>query len=114
MVSKILRSLARGKILDSHRGVSGGYSLNREPSETSVAAVIRALEGPISMVQCGSDPGACDQEAVCPTRLNWARISVEVENALERVPISAMISPGGSARLLAITDDGERAPGTAG
>jgi len=114
MVSKILRSLAREKILDSHRGVSGGYSLTREPAETSVAEVIRALEGPISMVQCGTDPGACDQEPVCPTRINWARISVEVERALERVPISEMVSlprPGG---LLAITDEGERARGEAG
>jgi len=113
MVSKILRSLAREKILSSHRGVSGGYSLNREPAETSVAEVIRALEGPISMVQCGADPGACDREPVCPTRINWARISVEVERALERVPISEMVSrvrPGG---LLAITDEGERVRGGA-
>jgi FeS assembly SUF system regulator len=114
MVSKILRSLARGKILESHRGVSGGYSLDREPDETSVAEVIRALEGPISMVQCGSDPGACDQEAVCPTRVNWARISIEVENALERVPISAMMSRDGSADLLSIDDESERAPEGAG
>jgi FeS assembly SUF system regulator len=111
MVSKILRSLARGKILDSHRGVTGGYSLNREPAETSVAEVIRALEGPISMVQCGSDPGACDQEAVCPTRVNWARISVAVEEALERVPISAMLSSPGSTKLLAVTEEGGPTPG---
>jgi FeS assembly SUF system regulator len=105
MVSKILRSLARARILASHRGVSGGYSLNRPPAETSVAEVIRALEGPISMVQCGSDPGACDQESICPTRINWARISQEVESALERVPIAEMVSRGRSAGLLEI--DGE-------
>lgn len=111
MVSKILRSLARGKILSSHRGVSGGYSLNREPAETSVAEVIRALEGPIAMVQCGADPGACDQEPVCPTRINWARISVEVEKALERVPISEMVSRPRPDGLLAITEESERAGG---
>jgi FeS assembly SUF system regulator len=105
MVSKILRTLARERILASHRGVSGGYSLNRPAEEMSVAAVIRALEGPISMVQCGSEPGACVQEAVCPTRINWSRISYEVEEALERVPISDMISPAPSAGLLALSGD---------
>jgi len=106
MVSKILRGLAREKILNSHRGVSGGYSLNRAPAEMSVAEVIRALEGPISMVQCGNDPGGCDQEAVCPTRINWARISVEVEKALERVPISEMVSrQQGPDALLEIVDE---------
>jgi Rrf2 family protein len=105
MVSKILRSLARAEILTSHRGVSGGYSLKQSPAETSVAEVIRALEGPISMVQCGSDPGACDQESICPTRINWARISQEVERALERVPIAEMVSADAGSRLLDI--DGE-------
>ena len=94
MVSKILRGLAREKVLVSHRGVSGGYSLERPAEETSVAAVIRAVEGPISIVQCGAEPGACDQEPVCPTRLNWVRISREVERTLERIPISAMAPSG--------------------
>jgi len=91
MASKILRTLAQGKIITSHRGVSGGYSLDRSPDQTSVAEVIRAMDGPISMVQCGAEPGACDQEPGCLTRNNWARISREVERALERVPISEMI-----------------------
>lgn len=111
MVSKILRSLARQGILDSHRGVSGGYSLDREPHETSVAEVIRALEGPISMVQCGSEPGACDQESVCPTRVNWARISQEVERALERVPITEMVVRRASTPVLSIGEADE--PGSA-
>jgi len=107
MVSKILRTLARERILTSHRGVSGGYSLNRSPETTSVAEVIRALEGPISMVQCGSDPGACDQEAVCPTRINWNRISQEVERALERVPIAEMVSGAPQSGLLSVGSAGE-------
>jgi FeS assembly SUF system regulator len=113
MVSKILRSLAREQILTSHRGVSGGYSLNRSPASTSVAEVIRALEGPISMVQCGSDPGACDQEALCPTRVNWTRISQEVEQALERVPISEMLSSPTAGDLLSVGEaDGADESGT--
>ena len=91
MVSKILRNLARGKILASHRGASGGYSLDRSPDTTSVAEVVRALEGPIALVQCGTEPGACDQEPCCPTRTIWARISGEIERALDRIPISEMI-----------------------
>lgn len=107
MVSKILRSLAREGILTSHRGVSGGYSLDTDPGETSVAAVIRAIEGPISMVQCGAEPGACEQEPVCPARVNWARISREVEVALERVPISDMILEKTPPNLLSVGGDQE-------
>ena len=91
MVSKILRNLARGKILASHRGASGGYSLERPARETSVAQVVRALEGPIALVQCGTEPGVCEQEPCCPTRAIWARISAEIECALDRIPITEMI-----------------------
>jgi FeS assembly SUF system regulator len=110
MVSKILRTLAQGKILTSHRGVSGGYSLDRPPEQTSVAEVIRALDGPISIVQCGAEPGACDQEPVCPTRPNWTRISREVERALERVPISAMMGRSACSGLLTLSDPAPTRP----
>jgi FeS assembly SUF system regulator len=92
-VSKILKSLARGHLVSSHRGASGGYRLARSPSETTVAGVIRALEGPISMVECGVHAGQCDQESICPARDNWSRINREIEQALERIPISEMAGP---------------------
>ncbi len=50
MVSKILRGLARERVLESQRGAGGGYRLERAPAQTSVAQVIRAVEGPISIV----------------------------------------------------------------
>lgn len=92
MASKILKSLARGQILASHRGVGGGYSLSRPAEQTTLAGVIRALEGPISMVECGAQPGNCGQEPTCPARVNWARVNREVEQALERVPITEMVN----------------------
>jgi FeS assembly SUF system regulator len=99
MASKILKRLARRRIVASHRGAGGGYSLAQAPEKTSVASVIRALEGPISMVECGAQPGHCEQEPVCPVRVNWARINLEVERALERVPISEMTTSYGCGLL---------------
>jgi len=93
MVSKILKSLAREHFVASRRGAAGGYTLARRPQDTTVAGVIRALEGPISMVECGSQPGQCDHEHSCPARVNWTRINCEIERALERIPVSEMIGP---------------------
>jgi len=110
MVSKILKSLARGRLIESHRGVAGGYSLTRRPEETTVAGVIRALEGPIGMVQCAVHEGQCQQEPICPARINWTRINREIERTLERIPISEMVGPAPAA-LLPI---GPRPEGSAG
>jgi len=101
MVSKILKTLARGRIVESLRGVGGGYRLAHPPEKTTLAGVIRALEGPISMVECGSQPGQCEHESSCPSRVNWARVNCEIERALENIPVSEMIGPLPCSRLSA-------------
>jgi FeS assembly SUF system regulator len=93
MVSKIMKSLARGGILSSHRGVKGGYSLARNPETITVGDVIEVLEGPIAMTECASTPGSCETEKLCPVRGNWLRISVAVREALERIPLTEMVAP---------------------
>lgn len=93
MVSKILKQLTRAGVVASTRGAGGGYQLCRPGSEISLADVIRALEGPIGMVECTTHPGLCDQEATCPVRVNWSRVNREIESALDRVPITEMVTP---------------------
>ncbi len=91
MVSKILKTLARGGILASHRGVKGGYSLARGPERITIGDIIGALEGPIGITECSSSPGSCEQEPSCPVRINWQRISLAVRGALEEIPLSEMV-----------------------
>jgi DNA-binding IscR family transcriptional regulator len=71
-----------------------------------VASVIRALEGPISMVECGAHPGQCDHESRCPVRVNWGRINLVVERALEQVPISEMVD-GQPTELLSLVGESD-------
>ena len=44
---QILRNLVAHGILNSTRGVDGGYSLDRSPSEISLLDVIEAIDGPL-------------------------------------------------------------------
>jgi len=104
MVSKILGSLAREEILTGHRGVGGGYSLEVDPRTITVARVVRAIEGPISMVQCGAEPGVCDHESGCPTKLNWSRINTLVEQALEQITIAEVLFRENPEKLLEVTE----------
>ncbi len=50
----ILLELRKAGILDSKKGKGGGYYLREHPSKTSVASVIRIVDGPISMLPCVS------------------------------------------------------------
>jgi FeS assembly SUF system regulator len=93
MVSKILKQLVRERLLTSHRGVKGGYSLARSSDDISVAELIAALEGPIALTECISVEGDCSHEASCKVRSNWERINDAVRGALEGISLSEMARP---------------------
>jgi FeS assembly SUF system regulator len=99
MVSKILKSLARGGLLVSNRGSKGGYSLARLPHEITVPEMIAALEGPIGLTECTIHPGACRQEASCHVREPWQRINQVVRDALTRITLADLSSPAFGAVL---------------
>ena len=45
---QVLRNLVRHGILQSARGVDGGYSLGRSPADISLLDVIEAVDGPMA------------------------------------------------------------------
>ncbi len=54
--SKILRTLAKADLLESHRGASGGFSLAREPADITLLEVVEACEGAIIGNHCREFP----------------------------------------------------------
>ncbi|MEW6744840.1 MAG: SUF system Fe-S cluster assembly regulator [Planctomycetota bacterium] len=93
MVSKVLKQLARHGLLESHRGVKGGYSLPRPPDQISVREIIAALDGPIAITDCIEEgPGDCRQEECCPVRSNFQRLNDVIKGALEEVKLAQMLS----------------------
>ena len=101
-VSKILKTLLHGGLLESQRGMKGGYILVRDPSLIPITEIISALEGPFALTECSMDvAGICDLESSCPIRDNQRIISQVVRGALERVMLSDLTQP---MRMTAIRD----------
>ena len=81
-VAKVLKMLARAGLVRSIRGVNGGYQLVRAPTQTNVASIVAAMEGPIALTECGLEPGLCSHEAYCSLKSSWQKIGSAVEAAL--------------------------------
>lgn len=93
-VSKILKTLCRGEVLTSHRGVNGGYRLGGPPESISVAKIIEVLEGPIALTECGTHGTEnCGLELHCPVMSNWRKISLTVRRSLEQLTLKDMTQP---------------------
>ncbi len=67
MVANILKTLTSAGILNSTRGVQGGYELARPPVEITLAHIVEALEGPFSLVDCVAGGDSCKFTLICPT-----------------------------------------------
>jgi len=90
-VSKLLKSLARAGLVNSTRGVNGGYALAREPQSISAADVIDALEGPVSITECSATDSQCEHEGICSVGGAWQRINVAIRRALDEVTLADLV-----------------------
>ncbi|MDE0755915.1 MAG: SUF system Fe-S cluster assembly regulator [Woeseiaceae bacterium] len=87
-VSKLLKLLAKAKLVTSTRGAQGGYRLSRDASQISAASIIDALEGPVSITECSASDSHCDLESVCNVGNAWQRINVAIRRALEDINLT--------------------------
>ena len=93
VVSKVLKLLARGEVLESRRGAHGGYALARPAHRISVAAVIDALEGPVAITECARGPSLCSHEVTCAVRDPIHVLNDVVNKALSTISLADLIDP---------------------
>jgi Rrf2 family protein len=82
LLAKVLQRLVRRGLLASHQGTRGGYQLARTAGAISIADVIQAIDGPLTMTACSSDDHRCDQYAACSVRDPLWRIKDRIMVAL--------------------------------
>lgn len=58
-VAKVFQRLVKEKFINSHRGPSGGFSLNKKPEDISLLEIYEAIEGKIEYNDCAVDKDVC-------------------------------------------------------
>jgi Rrf2 family protein len=89
LLAKILQRLAKRRLIVSQNGPKGGYVLSRRPGKITVGEVIRALEGPISIVSC-LDHGGCPQEPRCSLRRPVQKLQVAITQMLDTMSLAEL------------------------
>jgi Rrf2 family protein len=105
---KILRRLRQAGIVNSVRGVSGGFELARDAREISVKDVVEATEGSTFEINCRQHPvGAerCDTSHDCSIRPVWYALRTKIDELLDQIRISDLLEGGevGVTELIDIT-----------
>ena len=84
---KIMRNLTKAKIVQSYRGVDGGFSLGRLPKDISLLDVLEAVEGPTYIQQCLYDSKSCSRgcSGACSVQESFAAIQSRMVDDMGRV-----------------------------
>src|SRR5213592_4584553 len=91
-LEQILNDLKSAGIVESKRGVAGGYRLARPPADISLASVIRHIEGALAPVSCVSErfyeKCSCPDEARCAIRDVMKEVRDAVVKIVERLTVA--------------------------
>jgi len=93
-LEQILNDLKSAGILESRRGVSGGYRLKLQPDRITLAQVIRHIEGPLAPVSCVSErfyeKCSCPDENKCAIRSVMKEVRDAIVKILEDVTVAQL------------------------
>ncbi len=90
LLAKVLQRLVRARLLLSVQGTRGGYRLARAPHAITVADVIQAVDGPVTVTACSPDDHRCGQFSKCNVRDPLWRIKSRILDALTTVSIAEL------------------------
>lgn len=86
-VSKLLKQLHRSALVQSTRGLHGGYLLARPAAEITAVHILDALEGPVALTECAGAASQCCLEQKCLVGRAWQRVSRAIRRSLQEITL---------------------------
>ena len=87
-LENLLVDLRRSKLVVSRRGQNGGYRLARPASATTLADVIRAVDGPLAGVRDVAPEDVSYRGAAASLREVWVALRASMRSVLEATTLA--------------------------
>lgn len=89
-LEQLLIPLKGADLVKSVRGARGGYMLARPASQIVMHDILRALEGPLAVVECVDNPEDCDRVEQCVVHELWEEMSRLVRDYLNGITLEEL------------------------
>ncbi len=100
-LEQVLMPLKNRGIVETRRGVGGGYVLNRSPESITMAEVIRIEDGPLAPVGCLSEmayTACCYNEDQCALKSALGEVREAILVVLDRITLAELCRRGEALR----------------
>lgn len=89
-LAKIISQLSIAGLINTTRGAHGGVCLARPANSISVLEIIEAIDGPIRINECTTNPSICPFTEECLMYDLWCDVRDELVNKLSETKLSQM------------------------
>lgn len=88
---KILQMLNSKGVLESHKGVGGGFKLLLSPNKVFIVDLINIYQGPFSLNECFLKKMVCPHKKTCQLKRRLDNIEKYVLSKLKTISIESLI-----------------------
>ena len=92
-LSKVLQTLAKHGMIESHNGPKGGYLLARGAGQITIAQILESIEGPLGITDClhEKDGEICMQQEHCNIRTPLLKVQDSIYQLLSNMTLQDMM-----------------------
>jgi Rrf2 family protein len=109
-LGKLLQQLSRRGIVQSQKGLGGGFRLARDPGDITLYEIIAPLEDLGRLGQCILGHDMCNPEAPCPMHTRWASVRESYLDMLNQTTLADLQSAPLPDALRGVTGEADPDP----
>lgn len=87
----LINPLKSAGLINSTRGVHGGYVLAKAPSDITIKDIFEVVEGSICLVDCVEKPATCKRSDFCVAHDLWGEASKVLAETLVKTTLASLV-----------------------
>ena len=87
-IAKILQELGRKNLVQSMKGPSGGFFIDKQGMECTLADIVKAIDGDKIFLGCGLGLKECSEKRPCPIHNEFKKIRKEMHDMLQSATLN--------------------------
>ncbi len=87
-IAKIMQDLSKRKLVHSVKGPNGGFYMDKQDLKSSIADIVKAIDGDKLYTDCVLGLKACSEKKPCPVHFEFKEIKKNLIAMIERNTIA--------------------------
>jgi len=83
-------SLRHAGLVRAERGPQGGYQLSKSAEQITALEIVQAVEGPLHLIDCLVQDGACDRTGACAAHGLWRKLNGVIGKLLVETTLASL------------------------